>query len=79
MGVCIAVMFLVVVLTAIALRPPVAELACGLFCLTIPAVKGGVSWTIALMGGVGGTLTVLIGALLFFVLSGWLVIRPLLW
>lgn len=57
MSVCIGIMFVVVVLTAIAMRPSIGELASGLCWPTIPA--GGVSWTIALMGGVGGTLTVL--------------------
>jgi Mn2+/Fe2+ NRAMP family transporter len=57
MSACIGIMFVVVVLTAIAMRPSFGALASGLFWPTISA--GGVSWTIALMGGVGGTLTVL--------------------
>jgi Mn2+/Fe2+ NRAMP family transporter len=57
MSVCIGVMFVVVVLTAAALRPPLGELFRGLFVPTIPG--GGVAWTLALMGGVGGTVTIL--------------------
>jgi len=57
MSACIGIMFVVVVLTAVAMRPSIGDLTSGLFWPTIPA--GGVSWTIALMGGVGGTLTVL--------------------
>jgi Mn2+/Fe2+ NRAMP family transporter len=57
MSACIFVMFVVVVLTAAALRPPIGEFFRGLLIPTIPG--GGVSWTVALMGGVGGTVTVL--------------------
>jgi len=57
MGVCIAVMFVVVVVTAVALRPPIDSVVTGLVWPVIPS--GGVMWTIALMGGVGGTVTVL--------------------
>jgi len=57
MSVCIGVMFVVAVLTAVALRPPIGEFFQGLSIPRIPA--GGVSWTIALLGGVGGTVTVL--------------------
>ena len=59
MGACIAVMFVVVVLTAVALRPSAADVMTGLVWPTIPDVEGGLTWTVALMGGVGGTLTVL--------------------
>jgi Mn2+/Fe2+ NRAMP family transporter len=67
MGVCIAVMFVVVVGTAIVLRPSPLELLSGLFVPYIPYVppvppaqgNEGLQWTIALMGGVGGTVTVL--------------------
>ncbi len=60
MGVCIGIMFVVVVLTALAMRPALGELASGLLWPTIPKVSSeGVSWTVALMGGVGGTLTIL--------------------
>jgi Mn2+/Fe2+ NRAMP family transporter len=57
MHVCIAVMFVVVVLTAMALRPPIGEFLSGLVIPTIP--QRGASWTVALMGGIGGTVTVL--------------------
>jgi len=57
MGVAIAVMFVTVVATAVAMRPPLGELVSGLMLPIIP--PGGASWTVALMGGVGGTVTVL--------------------
>lgn len=60
MSVCIGVMFVVVVVTAVALRPDLGQFGRGLFVPLLPTqVDGGVSWTIALMGGVGGTVTVL--------------------
>ncbi len=60
MSVCIGVMFAVVVVTAIALRPPWGEVLAGLAIPRIPDLQGeGLPWTIALLGGVGGTLTVL--------------------
>jgi Mn2+/Fe2+ NRAMP family transporter len=59
MAVSIGVMFLTVVVTAVLLRPDWAAVARGMFIPSIPAVEGGISWTVALMGGVGGTLTVL--------------------
>ena len=57
MGATIVVMFVTVVATAVAMRPPIGEFLSGLMLPTIP--PGGVSWTIALIGGVGGTVTVL--------------------
>ncbi len=57
MSVCIAVMFVVVVATAVALQPAWGEVARGIFRPTIP--PKGIGWTVALMGGVGGTVTVL--------------------
>lgn len=60
MGVCIGVMFFVVVGTAVALRPAFGEFVYGLSIPTIPQFfDGGLEWTIALLGGVGGTVTVL--------------------
>lgn len=60
MGVCIGVMFATVVVMAIMLWPGTAEVLRGLFVPAIPDLRGeGVVWTVALMGGVGGTLTVL--------------------
>lgn len=59
MTLCIGVMFAVVVATAIALQPPVVDLVRGLLVPTIPRLMDdGLEWTIALMGGVGGTLTI---------------------
>ena len=57
---CIAIMFVVVVATAVALAPDPADVLRG---LTVPAIPkfdaGGLAWTIALIGGVGGTVTLL--------------------
>ncbi len=60
MGGCIALMFVVVIATAVAVKPCWSEVVAGLFRPSIPLWQGeGIQWTIALMGGVGGTLTVL--------------------
>ena len=60
MGVCIGLMFITVVVTAIVLNPGWSEVISGLLLPTIPDLNGeGLAWTIALMGGVGGTVTVL--------------------
>jgi len=60
MGACIAAMFLTVVVCAALLAPAAADLARGLVLPTIPDVNsGGLAWTVALMGGVGGTVTIL--------------------
>jgi Mn2+/Fe2+ NRAMP family transporter len=60
MSVTIAVMFVTVLATAAMVKPDLAAVARGLCMPTIPQLSGGgLSWTIALMGGVGGTLTVL--------------------
>ena len=60
MSVCIGVMFVTVVLTAGLLWPGTAEVMRGLFVPVIPDVGGdGLTWTVALIGGVGGTVTVL--------------------
>lgn len=60
MGVCIGVMFITVVITAILLWPGTTEVISGLFIPSIPDARGlGITWTIALIGGVGGTLTIL--------------------
>ena len=57
MSICIAIMFVVVLTTAVALRPDLNEFFRGLLIPRIPS--GGAAWTIALIGGVGGTVTVL--------------------
>ncbi len=60
MKVCIGLMFVTVVATAILLRPDWGQLLSGLLVPSIPQIDGeGLAWTIALMGGVGGTVTVL--------------------
>lgn len=58
MRACIVLMFVVVLATAARLWPGVGEVVPGLLP-RIPEVPGGLSWTLALIGGVGGTLTVL--------------------
>jgi Mn2+/Fe2+ NRAMP family transporter len=58
MRVCIALMVVVVLVTAARLWPGFAEVAGGLWP-RIPAVDGALGWTLALIGGVGGTVTVL--------------------
>jgi len=59
MGVCIAVMFVTVVLTAVQLRPDWGAVLRGLLTPSLPGSREGLSWTVALLGGVGGTVTVL--------------------
>ena len=59
MQLCVGAMFVTVVVTAGFLWPGTAPVAAGLLLPTIPAVDGGLAWTIALMGGIGGTVTVL--------------------
>ncbi|MEC4678360.1 MAG: Nramp family divalent metal transporter [Nitrospirota bacterium] len=60
MGFCTALMFFIVLLTAFLLWPGTAEVMQGLFVPSIPDAAGaGITWTVALMGGIGGTVTVL--------------------
>lgn len=60
MSVCIGVMFITVLATTIAIQPDWAAVASGVFIPTIPQLgEGGLKWTVGLMGGVGGTVTVL--------------------
>ncbi len=60
MGVCIGLMFISVVATAILLWPGTREVVSGLVIPMIPNRSGeGVAWTVALIGGIGGTLTML--------------------
>ncbi len=60
MKICIASMFVTVVLTAVLLKPGWEEVISGLLLPTISRFDGeGLAWTIALMGAVGGTVTVL--------------------
>ncbi len=59
MGICIGLMFVTVVVTAALLKPQLSSVMGGLLWPAIPDVEGGLAWTIALMGGVGGTVTVL--------------------
>lgn len=60
MGVAIAIMFVTVVTTAVLVWPGTVPFFTGLLIPTIPDFYGeGLTWTIALIGGVGGTVTVL--------------------
>jgi len=60
MAACIAMMFVIVLVTAAILWPGTAAVIQGLTVPVIPDVDGkGIAWTIALIGGVGGTLTIL--------------------
>ena len=59
MSVCIGVMFLTVVITAIALQPSWTDVMQGLFVPRIPGGAKGLGWTVGLLGGVGGTVTIL--------------------
>ncbi len=60
MSVCIALMFIIVLITAAVLWPGTEEVVRGLTFPHIPnADEQGIAWTIALIGGVGGTLTIL--------------------
>ncbi|MEM8836210.1 MAG: Nramp family divalent metal transporter [Planctomycetota bacterium] len=59
MGVCALVMIAVVVGAAAMVGPDLGELFRGLLIPSVPQRDGdGFTWTIALMGGVGGTLTI---------------------
>ena len=57
---CVGVMFAAVIVTAVMMRPDPAQLVSGLCLPRIPQFHaGGLTWTVALIGGVGGTLTIL--------------------
>jgi Mn2+/Fe2+ NRAMP family transporter len=61
MMVLLVVMFVSVIATAVTMRPDWGKVARGLLVPRIPTEAGsdGALWTLALMGGVGGTLTML--------------------
>ena len=60
MRLCIGIMFITVIVTAVLLWPGTGEVLRGLFVPTIPDADGqGITWTVALIGGIGGTFTVL--------------------
>ncbi|MCA9076752.1 MAG: Nramp family divalent metal transporter [Planctomycetaceae bacterium] len=60
MSVCVGLMFVTVVVTAVAVAPEWGDVLSGLTVPRIPDLEnGGLRWTVALIGGVGGTLTVL--------------------
>lgn len=59
MGGAIVLMVVTVAATAVRVAPDAARIWRGLLVPSIPPVPGGPGWTAALLGGVGGTLTVL--------------------
>ena len=60
MRICIGVMCFTVIVTAALLWPGTGQVLKGLFVPAIPDIAGqGLGWTVALMGGIGGTFTVL--------------------
>ena len=60
MAVCIGVMFVTVVASAIMVAPNWGEIVHGLLVPGIPNAKeGGIAWTLALIGGIGSTVTIL--------------------
>jgi Mn2+/Fe2+ NRAMP family transporter len=60
MRVCIGLMFVTVVVCAAMVWPGSTEVVRGLFVPSIPDIDGiGLGWAVALIGGVGGTFTVL--------------------
>ncbi len=59
MSISIGIMFMVVITTAILLWPGTEAFLKGLFIPSIPNLdSNGLAWTVALVGGVGGTLTI---------------------
>lgn len=60
MAVCIGIMFITVIITALLLWPGTSAVFSSLLIPSIPNMQGnGITWTIALIGGVGGTVTIL--------------------
>ncbi len=60
MSICAGIMFGVICATMIVLRPDYSEVLTGMFIPTIPKIgEGGLAWTIAILGGIGGTVTML--------------------
>ena len=59
MAATIGVMVAGVLLTVVLSRPDLGEFARGLAVPRVPRAEGGLAWTVALLGGVGGTVTIL--------------------
>ncbi len=55
----IFLMFFTVLITAFMLWPSTDQVLRGIFIPRVPNVEGGIAWTVALIGGIGGTVTVL--------------------
>jgi len=60
MSVCIGIMFVTVVISAAFVWPGTGEIVRGLLVPSIPDLDGaGLTWTVAMIGGIGGTFTIL--------------------
>lgn len=59
MTILVGIMIVVVLVTGVLIGADWSAVTSGLLIPRVPATEGGVAWTLALMGGVGGTLTVL--------------------
>ncbi|MCB9850877.1 MAG: Nramp family divalent metal transporter [Phycisphaerales bacterium] len=59
MSVCIAVMFVAVMVTAVAIKPDWGAMLRGLFVPAIPNPNANLPWVLGLLGGVGGSVTLL--------------------
>lgn len=59
LGAMVGTMVVIVVVTGFMIGGDFGEVIKGLLVPRVPSVPGGTAWTLALMGGVGGTLTVL--------------------
>lgn len=59
MAFCIGLMFFTVITTAILLKPEWQQVINGLMLPSLPQSQEELTWTIALMGGIGGTVTIL--------------------
>jgi len=59
MAVCTGLMFVTVVLTAVLLRPDVGAMLRGLLIPSLPSSSSGTAYTLGVLGGVGGTVTLL--------------------
>ncbi len=57
MALCVALMFVGVILTAVLIHPDWGEVAAGLFVPRVP--EGGTAYTLGVLGGVGGTVTLM--------------------
>ncbi len=59
MSISVGIMFVTVIITSVIMLPELEMIIGGIFIPSIPDTLDGVAWTLALIGGVGGTLTIL--------------------